>query len=229
MWHSPTGKTTFTGPFALVLAHGIWTVTSALEACLDDDDPYAHGHQAFDRLTDEQKIWSLYKVAFGLLDSDTDIVPLTAYLEATIATIFRQVEEDIDGEIHEAECEPDGGHYSLRSAIVAAYELAGGNDPENIMEGEAPLTATCDDLDEWLMAMEILEGNILWDADYDSDVFDDMPPEHGKLLRDEAGIADDYYVAVPNDPKREEALTLLKKTRSLCDLVIAREEKLLKQ
>lgn len=226
MWHAPEGKTTFTGPLACVLAYGIWTMTSALEAYLDDgEDDYELGHLAFDRLTDEQKIWSLHQVAFGLLDRKTEIIPLTAYLEATIASILRQVEEDIDGEIQGAAMEPDKDHFGLRSAVLAAYELAGGNSPENLFDDEKPLTVDCSDIDKWIMAMELLESSVLWDADYDLDIFDDMPPEQGESIKDEAGISDDYYASVPDDPQRNEAMELLKATRKLCDRVIASEKR----
>lgn len=230
MWHSPEGKTTFTGPFAYVLAYSIGSMTELLEAYLgDEDDDYELGHLAFDRLTDEQKIWSLHRVAFGLLDRKTEIVPLTAYLEATIASIFRQIESDIDLEIQATEMEPDEDHSSLRTAILAAYELDGGNSPEVLMDDEEPLTVDCDDTDEWIMAMEILEGKVLWDDDYDLDMFDDMPPAQSESVKDEAGISDDYYAAIPDAPKRAEAIKLLKETRKLCNRVMKREEKNLKK
>ena len=131
MWNAPNGHTTFTGPLAFLLAQGIWAITSDLEASFEYDDEFCdYGHPAFDRLTNEQKAWTLHKVAFGLLDRKTEVVHLMAYLEATIATVFRQIEVDLDVEIQMAEEEPDVVVFDnlsshLVSGVKAAIESAG--------------------------------------------------------------------------------------------------------
>ena len=226
MWNAPNGHTTFTGPLAFLLAQGIWAITSDLEAAFEYDDEFCdYGHPAFDRLTNEQKAWTLHKVAFGLLDRKTEVVHLMAYLEATVATVFRQIEVDLDVEIQMAEEEPDDDCFSLRRAALAAYEKVGGNSPEMLMEDEEPLRVECDDFEEWKTVIEILEETVLWDADYDLDNFDDMPSKESKELKHRYGILDDYFTAIPDDPKPNEALKLLEKTRKLCERVCAREQK----
>lgn len=229
MWHAPEGQTTFTGPFAIALAYSIWDMISELEANLEEPDVCCHGHRAFDRLTSEQKAWAIHQVAFGLLDKKTEIVPLMAYVEATVATIFRRMEENIDGEIQLTPDYPDEDYSSLRRAVLGAYELAGGNSPDMLMDDEEPLRVECDVLGEWKSVIEMLEESILWDSDYDLDVFDDMPPQQGGQLKAQHGILDDYFTAVPEDPTRTDAVKLLKDTRKLCNRIIAREEKKLKK
>jgi hypothetical protein len=224
MWHAPEGKTTFSGPFALALAYCIWNMSD-----IDELEVYEHGHLAFDRLTTDQKAWTIHQVAFGLLDAKTEIVPLMAYVEATVATIFRQMEEDINIEIQFTKDDHDEDYYSFRRVVLAAYEQVGGNSPDLLIDNEEPLRVECDILSEWEAAVEILETNILWDSDYDLDIFDDMPPQKSGQLKDEFGILDDYFTSVPKDPKRSETLKLLKETQKLCDRVIKREEKKFKK
>ncbi len=192
---------------------------------IDEADACSYGHRAFDRLTGEQKAWAIHQVAFGLLDKKTDIVPLMAYVEATVATIFRQMEVDIETEISMAEDCPGEDRTVIRRAVLAAYEQAGGNSPDMLMDDEEPLRVECDIFSEWKMAIELLEESILWDSDYDLDIFDDMPPQKGGRLKNTFGILNDYFSAVPDDPNRADALKLLKTTQKLCDRVIKREEK----
>lgn len=226
MWHAPEGETTFTGPFAVALAQCINGLASELETSLDYGAVCEYGHRAFDRLTDEQKIWAIHQVAFGLLDENTEVVPLMAYVEATVATVIRRMEGDIVSEIYLAEDDPDEPEFfSLRRAVHGAYELAGGNSSDMLMDDEEPLRAECADPDEWQGAIEMLETQIFWDYDFDLDVFDDMSPQASGQLKSQHGILDDYFTAVPEDPKRPDAEILLRETRELCDRVIAREEK----
>jgi len=227
MWHAPDGPTTFTGPFAVVLAEGIQSMASELERGLDDDDFCEYGHRAFDRLTTEQKIWSLHAVAFGLLDKNTQVDDyLTAYLEATVATIFRCLEEALGVEIDLAHNDPKDDYFFFRRIILAAYEESGGNSPDILEEmDEAPLRVECDEFKEWEWAIESLETKVFWDMDYDITTFDDMPADESATLKRRYGILDDYYTAIPNDPTRTEALKLLEDIQQLCDRVIAGDHK----
>ncbi len=124
------------------------------------DDEYQSEHRAFDCLTEEQKVWTLHKVAFGLLDPDTPIQKLTAFLEATIATVFRQIEYRLQFELDvekEGDFDPQY-RYEWRRMILAAGETAGINSPEILAEGQKPLAVTCVEIDEWYFALEIIEG-----------------------------------------------------------------------
>ena len=78
---------------------------------------------------------------------------------------------------------------------------------------------------KWEWAIESLETKVFWDMDYDLDVFEDMPSNESKELKYRYGILDDYFTAVPDDPKRTEALKLLNETWKLCDRVIRQESR----
>jgi len=235
MWRTPNGDKTFTGPYALMLARGLRImVNGLLEAIHDDEEEYQIGYRVFDSLTTEQQIWTLHQVAYGLLDEKTPVCELTAFGEATIAGMFRALEDAVEMEIglsdesDEIFADVPDGRFSWRKTMLVPYELAGGNAPENLGEDETPLTFDCDDEERWGMVSEILEADVLWDADYELDSFDDLDPKEGAILKEMFRIGDDYYSSIPQDPKRPAAKKLLKATADLCDTVAKREEKAIK-
>jgi len=114
MWNAPVGYTTFTGPFAVALARGISNMLDDLEDALEYGEFVDRGYKAFDRLTDEQKIWTIHKVTYGLLDQYTVVKDLTAYLEATVASVFSQIEHDLVHEIGLSEDDNEEDCFSCR-------------------------------------------------------------------------------------------------------------------
>ena len=182
MWHTPNGKKTFTGPYALMLARGLRImVDGLLDAVHDDEEEYRIGYRVFDCLTTEQQIWTLHQVAHGLLDEKTPVCELTAFLEATIAGMFRELEAAVGMEIDLADESDDifadlpDGRFHWRKTMLVPYELDEENapddfeneenDPEDFEDDEEPLTVDCNDEDRWKFVSEILESHVLWDAD----------------------------------------------------------------
>jgi len=227
MWHTAEKVETFAGAFSFLLAYGLDDMLEHLQDCYESED-YGHrfGHRVFANLTLEQKTWTLHKVAFGLLDRKTPIVPLTAYSEATVATIFRQIENLVTFEIdmEPVYAEESGWRFAVRQAILAVHEEVGLDSPDFIDDDE-PLKAECADMDEWKFAIESIECTILWDMDYDIRTFEDGHPDIDAQKRKKFGIDDDYFSAIPDDPKPAEAKKLLREARKLCDRVIKREKK----
>ena len=229
MWRTPNGKVIFTGPYAMMLAHGIKKMTDRLQNELmlgeagEEDEVFESGHIAFDNLTTGQKIWTLHTVAFGLLD-DTPACELTAPLEATIASIFRILEESIDLEI---EAKPS--HYAAgsfddffwRRVLHNVYEFYGYNSPEEL-NGDDPLILECSENQQWYIALETLEKHVLWGATYDLESIDDMPQELSER-RMRLRITEKYFSSIPNDPQPNVAEKLLKATAKLCAAVCERE------
>ena len=227
MWHTSEQVKTFAGAFSLVLAYGLDDMLEHLEYCYEvDEDDHRFGHKAFAYLTLEQKVWTVHKVAFGLLDRKIPIVPLTAYSEATVATIFRRLEDLVTIEIDKVIVDKDESDlcYVVRRAILAVHEEAGRNSPDFIDDDE-PLKTECVDIDKWKVAIECIEECILWDNDYDRCTFGDGHPDLDAKMREIFGIDDDYFSAIPDDPKPTVAKKLLRETQKLCDRVIKREEK----
>ncbi|MDR3196545.1 MAG: hypothetical protein LBU34_01645 [Planctomycetaceae bacterium] len=252
MWRASTGTKTFSGAYALMLARGIHELTDRLREAIDEEeDDFRVGHRAFDCLTLEQKIWTLHKVTFGLLDKKTPACELTAFLEATVACIFRALEDSVMIEIDMAndfddgdECLDDDSydHFYWRRTLRDAYNSkleddnnskTNDDDNDNNKEDEDEyferITVESEEEDSWNFVIEVLEDEILWDADYDMDTFDDIAPDNASLLKHLFGVQDTYFSSIPDDPSQEEALDLLKIINKLCDSVIKREEKLLKK
>jgi len=231
MWQTPSGEKTFTGPYALMLARGLRImVDGLLDAIHDEEEKYEIGYQAFDALTTEQQIWTLHQVAHGLLDEKTPVCELTAFLEATIAGIFRVLEETVEMEIGWAN-EPDDmfdtpdERFYWRQTMLVPYELDDGNDPEDFEEDEGPLMADCVDEERWTLVSEVLESHLLGDNDY---ALDDLDTEEGLTLKALFRSDNEYFSSIPQDPKRPVAIELLKATANLCDAIAAREEKAMK-
>ena len=178
----------------------------------------------------------MHRVAYGLLDPKTPVCCHTAFLEAAIACIFRQLESEVDAEICYAaefaeELEADGDRESAfhwRNTLLAPYSEVEMNFPDDLKD-EEPLTVESDDMDDWRGTVGTLECQVFWDADYDMSEFNDMEPDKASMLRAMFTIDDEYYSTIPNDPKRPAAERLLEEIEQLCDRVVRREEKVLQR
>ena len=224
MWRTPNGDNILTGPVGLLFANGLRSMADEMRGSLEYGEDYGIGIRAFDSLTTEQKIWSIHKATFGLLDENTPPCPLVAYLEATIAGIFEQIESGICIEIDLGE-EDDSYEFKFhwRQLVLDAFELTGMNAPENLEDDETPLVVESTDIDQWKDALGYIEEEVFWDDDYLYDDFNDYPPEAHEEVLTKLRIADDYYSSIPPDPSTEEAEKLLKEFSDFCDEVIKRE------
>ena len=221
MWRTPHGDKIISGPVGLLFAEGLRSMADEMRMSGED---YGIGVRAFDSLTTEQKIWSLHKVTFGLFDEHTPPCPLVAYLEATIAGIFVQIEDCVCFEIdHEDDDDFKDSKFHWRKLVLAAFELTGLNDSEHLEEDETPLVVESTDIDQWKDTLGYLEGEVFWDEDYLYDEFNDYSPEVRKNVLTKLTITDDYYSSIPPDPSTEEAEKLLKVFSDFCDEVIKRE------
>lgn len=229
MWHSPQGDRTFTGPYSLVLAHGLDCMIEHLLYCFGShDEDHDFGYESYAALTLEQKAWTVHKVAFSLLDPHTPPEPLHAHVEATAAMVFEGVLTLVEGEIvflrqPGKRCD-DGiaAETAVCRAVLAAHEIAGHTDSSFCMGG-VPLTIRCVDMDRWRDSVAGMESVILPERHYDRDDYVDMPPEQSEEIKNRLGISEDYFWAIPDDPSPEEAIRLLKDAEQLCRRVIRHE------
>jgi hypothetical protein len=250
MWHTPSGTKTFSGTYALMLARGILELIDRIQETLDEEeDEFLVGHRAFDCLTLEQKIWTLHKVTLGLLDKKTPDCELSAFVEATVACIFRVLEDNVMTEIeigldddadNDYEESSDDSYDRLywRKTLFAPYnELIKKDNSETSDEANTdddddeimPINIESEEEGDWEMVIEFLESQVLWDADYDLDAFEDTAPDNSTLLKQLFNIQDTYFSSIPNDPAHSEALALLNGARKFCNGIVQREEKLLKK
>lgn len=75
----------------------------------------------------------------------------------------------------------------------------------------------CRDDEEWELIVDGLTNRILWDNDFNSvGAFLDTEPDKAEEMRDKMGIDDNYYRAVPPDPKDADIPVMLAKVKDLC-------------
>ncbi len=147
------------------------------------------GVPAFDQLQRGQKFFALYQAARGLLRPDEPAPQLTAYLEATVATVFQFMLDQILQEISDPDF-ADDPQYWRELALLAAAE---------VMDQDELPTPNCDDASEWELVIESLEGAVLWDRDFEMQFLMDVDSESAKKLKADLDIDGDFYTAIPDE------------------------------
>jgi len=205
MWRTQYGDRTLEGAEAVVFAEAL---SSLLDSAIAEElDYYEFGIECFDTLTFGQRISALAIIGNGLLRKDVPPVRLTAVLEGAIAAVFEHLKNKIALEIDTPESRSD-----WRELVVADRKE---------MEAEDIPEATCTDLDEWETEVQELADGILWDVDYeDAQMYIDFSPEKSRVLKDIAGIPDDYFMAIADDLTDKEAKARIKELKNLCHSII---------
>jgi hypothetical protein len=207
MWRTECGERILEGAEAILFAEALSSLLD--EAILGHFDFYEFGIECFDNLTFGQRISVLAIIGNGLLRKDVPLVRLTAVLDGAIAAVFKHIENEIAYDIDEPESR---SHW--RELVVAARKQIGG-------EIEEILESTCTDMDKWKIEVEKLSDTILWDTNYeDAKLYMDFPPEKSKDLREQAGIPDDYFMAIADDLSYDEAKAQIIELSKLCDSII---------
>ncbi len=154
---------------------------------VDDCD---FGVPVFDELQRGQKLFALYRTARGLLRPDERPPELTAFIEATVAAVYRHT---LDMAIQEIEEPEFAGHNpSWRKLICEAAR------EDDTIEEIPPETSN--NKEDWELMIECLEGNVLWDADFEAQDRLDADPDTSRQLNEILGISDNYYTDVAYDP-----------------------------
>jgi len=189
MWHTEHGDRVLRGAEARVFAEGL---VNLIESELAPDSDSRFGIPVFDSLTYPQKIAVFHQVAGALFLEMVPMPELTAVLEGAVAAVIQSVRWLLAEEIEGA----TGGDRSLRKLVGRACRDLG------VEDVPSPSSASEED---WSFCVECLQDAILWDADYlGEDLFVDLPPERAMALKDEMGVADEYFLSVAPDPKPEQ-------------------------
>ena len=154
------------------------------------DDDCEFGVPLFDELQRGQKLFALYHAARALLHPDEPPPELTAFIEATVAVVYRHALDMVVQEIEEPEFA--GHNPSWRKLICDAARQDDGIE-------EVP-PETSNNKDDWEMMLECLEGNVLWDTDFEAQDRLDVDPDTSCNLNLVMGISDNYYTDVAHDP-----------------------------
>jgi hypothetical protein len=190
MWHTPSGDRILTGAEAELFRAGLASILSGLEEG-QWGDKLELGITTFDELTYEQKLAMLERVGSALLGAHVPRPKLTAVAEATAAAVYYSILNEIEFEITERL-----GH-QLRGLVRLACRQ---------MESHDDLPAQrSTDFERWEDAVQSLMDCVLWDTDWAAELVPlDMKPNEARLMKELAGIDDDYYTAVAPEPSPAE-------------------------
>jgi len=206
MYRTPVGDRILSPAEAQLFAESLRTVGDYLS-----DMELTMGANVFDDLQRNQQIAVLHTIARALLCQDEPAPALTAAIEAGVWCVYQNIRDMIEVELDDVE-EPMSGP-SWRQLILAACREA--------EVGEELPGEDCLDKSEWDLCVDYLEARVLWDYDWQLEDSIDLSPDAGRRLKDELGIADDYFVAVPPDPPDAEAERLLQALIELTDSALS--------
>lgn len=183
-WHAQAGQLVLEGDEARLFREAILYMGDIIEGAVEDDESFFEGAELFDRMTRTQQIASLEVVARYLYHKTAECLPLTAWSEATLASILQVIRMFIEAELDE------GADNSQRQVILSV--LAPVEDLGDI-----------NDTEQWQWLLDAYEDRFLWDTDHEDDQLNDLPPEHADKIRAMMSIDDEYYTAIPPDLEHE--------------------------
>ena len=202
MYDTPGGVRVLLGPERLLFTESLAMMVDFLS-----DEDIDFGVTVFDRLQRNQKIAVLYEVGRALLMESEPAPQLTAVIEATVASVYRHAHDMVFQEIESG----SDGHASTlptwRELVLAAVRNS------DVMERLPHPGST--NKEAWDFLIVCLEGQVLWDDDWEIEEQLDVPPESSRRWKQKLGIPDDYYTAVAPDPSDAEAEIMLEKLRQL--------------
>ena len=185
MYHTPNGERILLGTERQLFEESLGMMVDHLS-----DNDCEFGVPLFDEMQRGQKLTALYRVARALLQPAEPPPELTAFIEATVAVVYRHALEMVVQEVEEPEFA--GHNPSWRKLICAVARQDDGID-------EVP-PETSTNKEDWELMIECLEGKVLWDADFEIQDPLDADPDTSHNLKRVMGISDNYYTAVAHDP-----------------------------
>lgn len=164
----------------------------------EDDDCSGIGAGVFDELSPGQKQASIFAVVRALLDPKEEPPEVTAVLAATVDTIYRALEVQIELEL-------DDTTTTVRQAVLDAIEETDYLDPrltDPDEESDLAPPLDCTEMDKWEEMVETLRVELLEDYDFElADGFLDMPPVAADFLKSHLSIPPDYFTSIAEDPR----------------------------
>ena len=226
MWHTSRGDRTLRGEEALLVQTAIDIMIDALLVHIDDEHGDAaaeceSGIAVFDAFSAAQRIGLLHDVAKYLLTDTKTTLPLSAPLEATVAAVFVEVRDQVAIEIEFYAGRPrEERRPTWRQAVLAAYKavVLGPECDDGIVEfiGEDLPGQWSEDIHQWEYLVDGLADSILWDRDFEmADGFMDADPGVSNHRRRLLGISEDYFTSIAPDPRPDEVLNLVSRTRDI--------------
>jgi len=205
MYNTPVGIRVLEGAERRLFVESLATIVDQLVV---GDDSYHSG--PFGGLQRNQKTSVLHIVARALLCEEESAPKLTAAIEAAVGTVFDRVRTMLAleslGDIDSSDCLFGVGLTWRELVLAAGRETGISADMSDFNE---------DDPDDWDLLLDCLEDRMLWDRDWEMEEHLDADPEASRRVKQELGIDEVYFIAVPPDPTEEECQRLLDE---LCEL-----------
>lgn len=201
MWHSQRGDRILKGAEAKIFAQSLLDLS---EGQLSEESDFQADIPVFDSLNYPQKIAVLHQVAQAMFRPETPMPELSSVLEGTVAVVVRNIQGLVEEEIDLA----DDDDTSVRSLVGQASRDLGIPD--------VPCDK-CDDPDKWAFCVDCLHDAILWDCDYLGEGnFMDLPPGQSAALKEEMGVAGEYFQGIAEEPSSKQLAVLLGELGDLC-------------
>jgi hypothetical protein len=205
VWCTACGERTLEGAEAILFAETLLDIVDEIRLCRFYN--YFTGVEVFDRLNYGQKIHVLTVIGNGLLRKDVPCAELTDIFEGAVGAVFEHLINLIAVEIAEPE-----RRYDWREKVIAARRASGRNDI---------LPLTCDDLDEWIIEVDCLLEDILFNASCGDDfLYLCWLRKDARLLRRMINVSDNYYCGMIDRLSDENIDRKIRELRELCLLIV---------
>ncbi|TWT48958.1 hypothetical protein [Botrimarina hoheduenensis] len=175
------------GGEAKLFGSALVAMSDAILQAAEDEESCFNGARVFDRMSRSQQLASLEVVARHLFHETPACLPLTAWSEATLASVLHEAKRLVEEEVEEGE------KSEYRQMVLDTLD----HDEE---------VDNWDDPEEWEGLLGCYEDRFLWDLDYEDEEATDLSPELSRQNRAVMGIGEDYYAAIPPDLRADESL-----------------------
>ncbi len=211
MWRTPLGKRVLRGAEWNLFRKGLSTLWDFVEDSSFDPDLCFTDVGVFDRLEPAQKLGMLALVGTALHDTEVPCPELSALSEGTFAAVYRVIRLLIETETDEegASLQSDEGPSVRELVLLAARKTS--------LSVELPEISS-NDMDMWDDVLDCLMDRVLWeDRDFEEEeLFLDSGPEITGFLKEQLGIADEYFIGVAPDPDPTQLDSIRESLRRLC-------------
>jgi hypothetical protein len=194
-WWTEDGHITLPRPVVTLLAEAAMALREEIVQEIYEADLDIHaevGVPVFDTLDPKTQVFALAYVLRHLSDPDLPSPDLFAWNEGTAFALFVRAGDEMVMEI-EFENDPetsDDLKFRIRRLIRHALKAL---DPT-----AQPPSIRCRNLDDWRFCLEAIADHLFWDQDFLSEAtYADLDPLGSEWLKQQTGVADDYFSTPP--------------------------------
>jgi hypothetical protein len=211
MWRTPLGERVLRGAEWNLFRKGLSTLWDFVEDSSFDPDICFTEVGVFDRLEPAQKLGMLALVGTSLHDTDVPCPELSALSEGTFAAVYSAIRLLIETEDDEGvSCQSDEAPSVRELVLLAARKTRSSVELPGISSNAMNI---------WDCVLDSLMDRVLWgDRDFEAEeLFLDSGPETTRFVKEQLGIADEYFIGVAPDPDSTQLDLIRESLRRLCN------------